>query len=136
MSNKIENPVVIIHKRENHDSYAVAIANDSNNFHDGLLVVGVNPDEKNDRFAVFSMAGYYMAAEIERLRRRIDELESKSEFPVLPELGSQEINEAAWSLHNSLVANGPINASQFNNLKTSFYEALKVAVASNIEKTV
>lgn len=84
----------------------------------------------------FSMAGYYMAAEIERLRRRIDELESKSKFHVLPELGSAEINEAAWSLHNSLVANGPINASQFNNLKTSFYEALKVAVASNIEKTV
>lgn len=104
MSNKIENPVVIVHKRQNSDSYAVAITNGSNNFYDGLLVVDVNPDEKNDQFAVFSMAGYYMASEIERLRRRIDELESKSEFPVLPELGSQEINEAAWSLHNSLVA--------------------------------
>ncbi|ECC6545523.1 hypothetical protein KE704_003402 [Salmonella enterica] len=136
MREKIKTPVVIINKRENSDSYAVAITNGSNNFHDGVLLVGVKPVEKNDRFAVFSMVGYYMAAEIERLRRRIDELESKSKFPVLPELGSPEINEAAWSLHNSLVANGPINASQFNNLKTSFYEALKVAVASNIEKTV
>lgn len=53
MSNKIENPVVIVHKRQNSDSYAVAITNGSNNFYDGLLVVDVNPDEKNDQFAVF-----------------------------------------------------------------------------------
>ncbi|ECF1882761.1 hypothetical protein ABML54_003666 [Salmonella enterica subsp. enterica serovar Newport] len=136
MREKIKTPVVIINKRETSDSYVVSVTDGSNNFHDGVLLVGVKPVEKNDRFAVFSMAGYYMAAEIERLRRRIDELESKSKFHVLPELGSHEINEAAWSLYNSLVANGPINASQFNNLKTSFYEALKVAVASNIEKTV
>lgn len=38
MSNKIENPVVLIHKRENHDSYAVAITNGSHDYYDGLLM--------------------------------------------------------------------------------------------------
>lgn len=68
MSNKIENPVVLIHKRENHDSYAVAITNGSHDFYDGLLMASVSPDEADNSFAVFAMVGYYMAAEIEKLR--------------------------------------------------------------------
>lgn len=68
MSNKIENPVVLIHKRENHDSYAVAITNVSHDFYDGLLMASVSPDEADNSFAVFAMVGYYMAAEIEKLR--------------------------------------------------------------------
>lgn len=68
MSNKIENPVVLIHKRENHDSYAVAITNGSHDFYDGLLMASVSPDEADNSFAVFAMVGYYMAAELEKLR--------------------------------------------------------------------
>lgn len=48
MSNKIENPVVLIHKRENHDSYAVAITNGSHDYYDGLLMASVSPDEADN----------------------------------------------------------------------------------------
>ncbi|ENQ3653386.1 hypothetical protein ACEO1E_004201 [Salmonella enterica] len=57
MREKIKTPVVIINKRETSDSYVVSVTDGSNNFHDGVLLVGVKPVEKNDRFAVFSMAG-------------------------------------------------------------------------------
>ncbi|EEV6034703.1 hypothetical protein [Escherichia coli] len=72
MSNKIENPVVLIHKRENHDSYAVAITNGSHDYYDGLLMASVSPDEADNSFAVFAMVGYYMAAEIEKLRVELE----------------------------------------------------------------
>ncbi|ENG3991792.1 hypothetical protein RNP75_15860 [Escherichia coli] len=78
MSNKIENPVVLIHKRENHDSYAVAITNGSHDFYDGLLMVSVSPDEADNSFAVFAMVGYYMAAEIEKLRAQRDALAAEN----------------------------------------------------------
>lgn len=72
MSNKIENPVVLIHKRENPDSYAVAITNGSHDYYDGLLMASVSPDEADNSFAVFAMVGYYMAAEIEKLRVELE----------------------------------------------------------------
>ena len=72
MSNKIENPVVLIHKHENHDSYAVAITNGSHDYYDGLLMASVSPDEADNSFAVFAMVGYYMAAEIEKLRVELE----------------------------------------------------------------
>lgn len=78
MSNKIENPVVIIHKRENHDSYAVAITNGSHDYYDGLLMASVSPDEADNSFAVFAMVGYYMAAEIEKLRAQRDALAAEN----------------------------------------------------------
>lgn len=78
MSNKIENPVVLIHKRENHDSYAVAITNGSHDFYDGLLMASVSPDETDNSFAVFAMVGYYMAAEIEKLRAQRDALAAEN----------------------------------------------------------
>ncbi|HAH1079935.1 TPA: hypothetical protein GF150_19170 [Escherichia coli] len=78
MSNKIENPVVLIHKRENHDSYAVAITNGSHDFYDGLLMASVSPDEADNSFAVFAMVGYYMAAEIEKLRAQRDALAAEN----------------------------------------------------------
>lgn len=78
MSNKIENPVVLIHKRENHDSYAVEIANGSHDFYDGLLMASVSPDEADNSFAVFAMVGYYMAAEIEKLRAQRDALAAEN----------------------------------------------------------
>ncbi|MED9517308.1 DUF551 domain-containing protein [Escherichia marmotae] len=78
MSNKIENPVVLIHKRENHDSYAVAITNGSHDFYDGLLIASVSPDDSDYPFATFAMVGYYMAAEIEKLRAQRDALAAEN----------------------------------------------------------
>jgi hypothetical protein len=43
----------------------------------------------------------------------------------IPALGSVEVNDAAWKLHNMLIEHGPLNGHQFNNLKGCFYEALK-----------
>ncbi|HAW3884869.1 TPA: DUF551 domain-containing protein [Escherichia coli] len=46
----------------------------------------------------------------------------------LPPLSSNEVNDAAWKLHDMLTEHGPLNGRQFNNLKGCFYEALKVAM--------
>ena len=46
----------------------------------------------------------------------------------LPSMSSNEVNDAAWKLHNMLTEHGPLNGRQFNNLKGCFYEALKVAM--------
>ncbi|WP_432207504.1 ead/Ea22-like family protein [Escherichia coli] len=35
----------------------------------------------------------------------------------LPPLSSNEVNDAAWKLHNMLTEHGPLNGRQFNNLK-------------------
>ncbi|XIS28692.1 DUF551 domain-containing protein (plasmid) [Escherichia coli] len=43
-------------------------------------------------------------------------------------MSSNEVNDAAWKLHNMLTEHGPLNGCQFNNLKECFYEALKVAM--------
>lgn len=78
MREKIKNPVVVLYKRETSDSYAVSITDGSQNMHDGLLMASVSPDEADNSFAVFAMVGYYMAAEIEALRKRVSELEAKT----------------------------------------------------------
>ncbi|MDN8601879.1 hypothetical protein Q0A17_21065 [Citrobacter sp. S2-9] len=75
---KIKNPVVVLYKRETSDSYAVSITDGSQNMHDGLLMASVSPDEADNSFAVFAMVGYYMAAEIEALRKRVSGLEAKT----------------------------------------------------------
>ncbi|RLX24323.1 hypothetical protein [Escherichia coli] len=111
MSNKIENPVVLIHKRENHDSYAVAITNGSHDFYDGLLMASVSPDEADNSFAVFAMVGYYMAAEIEKLRAQRDALaaENAATDAFLAEVRAQGVEmfaECAYTLehHDHAVA--------------------------------
>ncbi|EEU5447037.1 hypothetical protein ABGD54_RS26355 [Escherichia coli] len=68
MREKIKNPVVVLYKRETSDSYAVSITDGSQNMHDGLLMAAVSPDDSDYPFATFAMVGYYMAAEIEKLR--------------------------------------------------------------------
>lgn len=68
MREKIKNPVVVLYKRETSDSYAVSITDGSQNMHDGLLMAAVSPDDSDYSFATFAMVGYYMAAEIEKLR--------------------------------------------------------------------
>lgn len=48
--------------------------------------------------------------------------------PAVPEQGSDAVNDAAWLLHDLLAEGGPLTGHQFNNLKGSFYEAMKVAL--------
>ncbi len=97
MREKIKNPVVVLYKRETSDSYAVAITDGSQNMHDGLLMASVSPDEADNSFAVFAMVGYYMAAEIEALRKRVSELEAKtSAEEASPECGNHFTCEFAY----------------------------------------
>lgn len=65
---KIKNPVVLIHRRENSDTYAVAITSGSQNYHDAVLMAAMEPDMIGDDVNTWSKTGYYMAAEIETLR--------------------------------------------------------------------
>ncbi|MHA6467476.1 hypothetical protein [Escherichia coli] len=78
MREKIKNPVVVLYKRETSDSYAVSITDGSQNMHDGLLMAAVSPDDSDYPFATFAMVGYYMAAEIEKLRAQRDELAAEN----------------------------------------------------------
>ncbi|ELJ4824703.1 ATPase [Salmonella enterica] len=68
---KIQNPVVLIHKRESSDSYAVAITSGSQDYHDAVLMATMEPDMTGNNVDTWSKTGYYMAAEIERLRQHL-----------------------------------------------------------------
>ncbi|CZW84381.1 TPA: ATPase [Enterobacter kobei] len=68
---KITNPVVLIHKRENSDTYAVAITSGSTDYQDAILMASMEPDMIGDDIDTWSKTGYYMAAEIERLRQQL-----------------------------------------------------------------
>lgn len=68
---KIQNPVVLIHKRENSDTYAVAITSGSQDYHDAVLMATMEPDMAGDDVDTWSKTGYYMAAEIQRLRQQL-----------------------------------------------------------------
>ena len=68
---KIENPVVLINKRENSDSYAVAITSGSQDYHDAVLMATMEPDMTGDDIDTWSKTGYYMAEEIQRLRQQL-----------------------------------------------------------------
>ncbi|HGV0618180.1 TPA: DUF551 domain-containing protein [Escherichia coli] len=71
-----------------------------------------------------------MAAELQKLREA-DSAEPVSQTYKLPPLSSNEVNDAAWKLHDMLTEHGPLNGRQFNNLKGCFYEALKVAMRNS-----
>ena len=68
---KITNPVVLIHQRENSDTYAVALTSGSQDFHDAVLLATMDPDMNGDDVDPWSKTGYYMAAEIQRLRQQL-----------------------------------------------------------------
>lgn len=68
---KITNPVVLIYKRENSDTYAVAITNGSQDYHDAVLMATMESDMAGDDVDTWSKTGYYMAAEIQRLRQQL-----------------------------------------------------------------
>ncbi|HAH5441611.1 TPA: DUF551 domain-containing protein [Escherichia coli] len=65
---------------------------------------------------------------IERSAAMLHGAEPVSQTYKLPPLSSNEVNDAAWKLHNMLTEHVPLNGRQFNNLKGCFYEALKVAM--------
>lgn len=96
---KITNPVVLIYKRENSDTYAVAITSGSQDYHDAILMATMEPDMSGDNADTWSKTGYYMAAEIERLRQQliaplsIGELLLRLESQT-GERWSHEVNEA------------------------------------------
>lgn len=73
---KIKNPVVLIHKRENSDSYAVAITCGSQNYHDAVLIASMELDMSDDDVDTWSKTGYYMAEEIGRLKQALSAAES------------------------------------------------------------
>lgn len=77
MSKKIENPIVLIHKRENSDSYAVAITNGSHGYSDAVLMASIDPGMHGNDIDIWSKTGYYMAAEIEKLREKLKLAEEK-----------------------------------------------------------
>lgn len=68
---KIKSPVVLIHKRENSDTYAVAITDGSQDYHDSVLMATMEPDMTGDDVDTWSKTGYYMAEEIQRLRQQL-----------------------------------------------------------------
>ena len=68
---KIKNPVVLIHKRESSDTYAVAITDGSQDYHDAVLMATMEPDMIGDDVDTWSKTGYYMAEEIQRLRQQL-----------------------------------------------------------------
>ena len=73
-----------------------------------------------------------MAREIQKLRAAmLNGDEHVSQTYKLPPLSSNEVNDAAWKLHNMLTECIPLNGHQFNNLKGWFYEALKVAMRNS-----
>lgn len=76
MSNKIKNPVVLIRKRENSDTYAVAITSGSKDYRDAVLMATMELDMAGDDIDTWSKTGYYMAAEIERLKQALSSAES------------------------------------------------------------
>ncbi|HAX3195112.1 TPA: hypothetical protein JWI61_004972 [Escherichia coli] len=55
---KLKNPVVLIHKRENSDSYAVAITCGSQNYHDAVLMASMELDMSDDDVDTWSKTGY------------------------------------------------------------------------------
>ncbi|MES3502716.1 ATPase [Enterobacter hormaechei] len=109
---KILNPVVLIHKRENSDTYAVAITSGSQDYHDAVLMATMEPDMTGDSVDTWSKTGYYMAQEIESWRRvaalaiaRLDSADDKNVWQAVGfALGALECaaaGEIAGSTQNS-----------------------------------
>lgn len=97
MSNKILNPVVLIYKRENSDSYAVAITSGSTDYHDALLMASMEPEMVGDDVDTWSKTGYYMAAEIEMLRDCLKQAE-ENYLRAIGETDSLEVKKQRLTL--------------------------------------
>ncbi|EFA5701107.1 hypothetical protein PN744_003236 [Escherichia coli] len=69
---KIEKPVVIINRHDS-TSFSVAVTDNSSNWQDARLMAVMELEEHGDDADVWSKIGFYMAAEIENLRQKIQE---------------------------------------------------------------
>lgn len=94
---KIENPVVLIHKRDNNNSYAVAITSGSHNYHDAVLMASMEPDMVGDGVDTWSKTGYYMAVEIEKLRDCLKQTE-ENYLRAIGETDSLEVKKQRLTL--------------------------------------
>ncbi|HIB1545823.1 TPA: hypothetical protein ACWV6M_002237 [Salmonella enterica subsp. enterica serovar Muenchen] len=77
--NKIQKPVVLLNKHDD-DSYTIAITDNSTNYHDSILMITAEAGEDTSRHTA-----YYMAAEIEMLRQRIDKSTNSTSPVVIPD---------------------------------------------------
>ncbi|EGM5673305.1 hypothetical protein IRV91_001311 [Salmonella enterica] len=77
--NKIQKPVVLLNKHDD-DSYTIAITDNSTNYHDSILMIIAEVGEDTSRHTA-----YYMAAEIEMLRQRIDKSTNPASPVVIPD---------------------------------------------------
>lgn len=94
---KIENPVVLIHKRENSDSYAVAITNGSHGYSDAVLMASMDLGMHGNDIDTWSKTGYYMAAEIEKLRDCLKQAE-ENYLRAIGETDSLEVKKQRLTL--------------------------------------
>lgn len=97
MSKKIENPIVLIHKRENSDSYAVAITSGSHGYSDAVLMASMDPGMHGNDIDIWSKTGYYMAAEIEKLRDCLKQAE-ENYLRAIGETDSLEVKKQRLTL--------------------------------------
>lgn len=72
--------------------------------------------------------GDYVSCDtFEAMQQRAEAAETKL-AELVPNIGSSQVNDAAWVLHDRLGEYGPLTSGQFNNIKGCFYDALKVCM--------
>ncbi|MCJ8601029.1 hypothetical protein MWH03_00345 [Klebsiella pneumoniae] len=75
---KISTPKVLVYKRPNSDTYAVAVTTGSDDYHDSLLMASMELDMPGFAAnAISSAVGYYMAQRIEVLEAELATLKSR-----------------------------------------------------------
>lgn len=78
MVEKIPTPRVLIHRRPDSDTYAVAVTAGSDDYHDAFLMASMEfdmPGEAPD--TITSAVGYYMAQRIQALEAEVACLKSR-----------------------------------------------------------
>lgn len=100
-----------------------------------LRDAATGPDSQNWRYspAVKALLNNHdeLLVALGEMKHRAESAEQRLQHPIIPAQSSNEVNDAAWKLHNMLTEHGPLNGHQFNNLKGCFYEALKVCMGPN-----
>ncbi|WP_223500169.1 hypothetical protein [Serratia sp. JSRIV006] len=100
-----------------------------------LRDAATGPDSQNWRYspAVKALLNSHdeLLVALGEMKHRAEAAEQRLQ-PIIPTLGSLEVNKAAWKLHDMLTEHGQLNGHRFNNLKGCFYEALKVSMGPNL----
>ncbi|CAI1069031.1 Uncharacterised protein [Serratia fonticola] len=101
-----------------------------------LRDAATGPDSQNWRYspAVKALLNSHdeLLVVLGEMKHRAESAEQRLQHPIIPAQSSNEVNDAAWKLHDMLTEHGPLNGHQFNNLKGCFYEALKVCMGPNL----